>query len=136
MNLLTRTNDTTTGLGLLLLRIGTGALLLYAHGWGKLLHWSERHAGFADPIGLGPSVSFALVILAEVICSTLLVLGFVTRFAAVPIVIFTLVATFVQHLHDPFSKKELALLYLVPSLTLLFTGPGRFSLDAALARRR
>ena len=136
MNLLTGTNERTTGVGLLLLRIGTGALLLYAHGWGKLLNWSERHAGFADPIGLGPSVSFTLVILAEVVCSTLLVLGFLTRFASVPIAIFALVAAFVQHLHDPFSKKELALLYLVPSLTLLFTGPGRFSVDAALARQR
>ena len=49
-----------------------------------------------------------------------------------PIVIFGLVAVFVQHAADPFGKKELALLYLVPALTLLFTGAGRFSLDAQI----
>jgi putative oxidoreductase len=39
------------------------------------------------------------------------------------------VAAFVIHGSDPFSGKELALMYLVPFLTLVFTGAGRFSLD-------
>ena len=40
-----------------------------------------------------------------------------------------LVAIFVAHASDPWAKKELAFMYLVPALTLLLTGPGRFSLD-------
>jgi putative oxidoreductase len=54
--------------------------------------------------------------------------------------IFFAVAAFVQHGQDPFARKELALVYAVPLLALLFTGPGRYSLDArfgiGLGRRR
>ena len=128
-------DDISRSLGLLLLRLGTGGFLLYGHGWGKITHFSERAAKFADPIGLGPWWSLALVVFAEVFCSSALMLGFATRLAAVPIVIFTLVAVFVQHAAGPFDDKELALLYLVPALTLLFTGPGRFSVDAWIARK-
>jgi putative oxidoreductase len=128
-------DELTKSLGLLVLRLGAGGFLLYGHGWGKITHFSERAAKFADPIGVGPWWSFALVVFAEVVCSSALVLGLATRFAAVPIVIFGLVAAFVQHGADPFGDKELALLYMVPALTLLFTGPGRFSIDGLLGRK-
>jgi putative oxidoreductase len=47
-----------------------------------------------------------------------------------------LVAAFVVHGDDPWSKKELALLYAIPFLTLGLTGPGRFSIDAWWQKRR
>lgn len=126
----------TSSIGLLALRLGAGGLLLYGHGLAKVLHFSERAAGFADPIGLGPVVSFTLVVFAEFFCSIALILGLGTRLAAIPIVIFGLVAVFVQHISDPFPKKELALLFLVPALTLALTGAGRFSLDHMIGALR
>lgn len=122
--------------GLLVLRLGVGGLLLYGHGWGKITKFAERAPKFADPIGLGSETSFALVVFAEVFCATAVMLGLATRFAAVPIVIFSLVAAFVQHGADPFDDKELALIYGVPMLALIFTGGGRYSLDAAIGRLR
>ena len=122
--------------GLLVLRLGAGGLLIYGHGWGKITKFAERAPKFADPIGLGPETSFALVVFAEVFCAAAVMLGLGTRFAAVPIVIFTAVAVFVQHAADPFSDKEKALLFAVPMLTLIFTGGGRYSLDAAIGRMR
>jgi putative oxidoreductase len=130
------TTDPWTSLGLLILRLGTGGLLLYAHGWGKLMSFSDRLHTFADPIGLGPEVSFILVLTAEVLCAVLVAAGMWTRFAAVPILIFALVATFVQHWDDPFGKKELALLYGIPALTLILTGGGMFALEAVLGKKR
>jgi putative oxidoreductase len=130
------TDETVPSIGLLVLRLGTGGLLLYAHGLGKVLEFSKRAPTFADPIGLGPHVSFALVVFAEFFCSIAIMLGLATRLAAVPIAIFTLVAVFVQHAADPFPKKELPLLYLIPVLTLMATGAGRFSLDRAIGSTR
>ncbi len=121
--------------GLLILRIGIGSLLFWGHGLPKLLHFGERAATFANPIGVGPAASFALVVFAEVLCSSFVVIGLATRWAAVPPVIFFLVAFFIQHADDPWNKKELALVYLVPFLTLIFAGAGRYSLDALLSRR-
>jgi putative oxidoreductase len=45
-------------------------------------------------------------------------------------------AAFVAHANDPFSKKELALAYALVALVLLVTGPGRYSIDARLERKR
>lgn len=122
--------------GLLVLRLGTGGLLLYGHGWGKITKYAERAPKFADPIGLGSETSFALVVFAEVFCSSAVILGLGTRFAAVPIVIFSIVAAFVQHGADPFGDKEKALLFGVPALALIFTGGGRYSLDAVIGKLR
>ena len=129
-------NETIPSMGLLVLRLGTGGLLLYGHGLGKFMTFSKSAASFADPIGLGPVTSFALVVLAEFFCSIAIMLGLATRLAAIPIVIFALVAVFVQHAADPFGKKELALLYMVPALTLMATGAGRFSLDHLIGSGR
>ena len=124
----------TISLALLLLRIGAGGLLLGGHGWSKLMHFGERAATFADPIGLGSAASLTLVVGAEVFCAALVIMGLGTRFATIPILIFLVVAAFVQHAADPFGKKELPLLYMVPFLALLITGGGRYALDATISR--
>jgi putative oxidoreductase len=126
--------DTARDFGLLLLR-ATG-LLMMQHGWGKLMSYSERADSWADPIGLGPELSLALAIGAEFLCAILVAVGFATRLAAIPLAFTMLVAITVVHWDDPFGKKEFALLYLVPFLTLILTGAGRYSVDGWLARRR
>ncbi len=128
--------DTITSVGLLVLRLGIGGFMLVAHGWGKLTGFSTLLDRFPDPIGLGPGVSLTLAVFAEVVCSLLLVLGLGTRFAAVPLLITMLVAAFVVHADDPWSKQEFALLYAIPFLTLVFTGGGRFALDRFVKLKR
>lgn len=119
-----------TSIGLLLLRVFLGTTMLVAHGWGKLLKFGSFPPKFADPIGLGPTVSLALAVFAEVGCALLLILGLFTRFAAFPLFFTMIVAAFIIHGGDPWYKKEFALLYGVPFLMLMFTGAGRYSLDA------
>jgi len=121
---------TRSDLGLLILRVGASVLLFTGHGWPKLIQFTERLNTFANPIGIGPQASFLLVVFAEVVCSTLVLLGLFTRFAVIPLILFFLIAALIQHAHDPWARKEFALIYLTPFLTLLFTGPGRFSIDA------
>lgn len=119
-------------IGLLILRVGIGAFMLVAHGWGKLAGFGELAGVFPDPIGLGSTVSLSLAIFAEVLCALLIVFGLGTRFAAVPLVVTMVVAAFVVHADDPWAKKEFALLYAIPFLTLIFTGGGRFALDSLI----
>lgn len=123
-------------LGLLALRLGVGGMLLFQHGLPKLLSFSEKVGTFADPIGVGRAASLTLAIFAEAVCSGLIMLGLGTRAAAIPVAVTMLVAAFAVHGDDPFEKKELALLYLVPALTLIAAGPGRWSLDALVGRRK
>ncbi len=119
-------------IGLLILRVGAGGLLFAGHGLDKLLSFGAKAALFPDPLGVGPHASLALATFAEAVCSLLVVLGVATRLSALPPLITMLVAAFVVHAGDPWVKKELALTYAVPFLTLLFTGGGRLSLDSLL----
>jgi putative oxidoreductase len=119
-------------LSLLLLRLTFGGLLFLNHGWPKVLAFEEKFHSFPDPLGVGSELSYALTIFSEVFCPVLIVLGLFTRYASIPIVITMLVAVFFIHGADPLAKKEMAILYLVPFLILLTSGPGKFSLDARL----
>jgi putative oxidoreductase len=144
-----RRQDLTTSLGLLILRLGVGGFML-SHGWGKLqMLLAGKAEQFGDPLGLGPAPSLMLATGAEFLCALLVMVGFATRFAAVPLVITMAVAAFLVHRADPWSmgeaarlfmageskswaSKEPALLYMIPFLTLVFTGAGRFSMDALI----
>lgn len=124
-------------LGLLLLRLGVGGLMAVSHGFGKI---QTLFAGgpyqWADPIGLGPGLSLALAAGAEFFGGLLIAVGLLTRLATLPLAFTMLVAVFVVHAGDPFQKQEFGLLYLIPFLTLLLTGAGRWSLDHWLRTRK
>ena len=120
-----------TSLGLLLLRIGAGGMMFFGHGWAKLVGFADIAPRFPDPLGLGSATaSLALAVFAEAFCAAAVMVGVATRLASIPLVVTMLVAAFVVHSDDPWAKKELALLYAAPFLTLVFTGPGKFSFDA------
>lgn len=125
-------------IGLLILRVGVGGYLM-THGWGKL---QMLLAGkeFADPIGIGGRLSLMGITAAEFFCALLVAVGFATRLAAIGPVFAMGVAAFVVHANDPWTMgggaaKEPALLYLIPFLALIFTGPGWFSIDGLIRRR-
>lgn len=119
-------------LGLLFLRVSIGSLMMFAHGWGKLAGFAERSASFADPLGVGSAFSLGLTVSAEFFCSLAIVLGFLTRLSAVPIIITMLVAAFVIHGEDPFGKQEFAIIYAIHFLVIMIMGAGKYSLDHAL----
>jgi putative oxidoreductase len=143
----------TTSIGLLILRLGVGGYML-SHGWGKLqMMLAGDFENFPDPIGMGKGLSLVMVTVAEFFCAALVMVGFVTRLAAVPVVIAMAVAAFVAHANDPWSaetaakaffamqsetwfSKEPALLFLIPFLALVFTGAGRISIDALIWGRK
>ena len=122
--------STPTSIGLLVMRLAAGGMLLYGHGWGKLAHFSERAAHFPDPLHIGSSRSLMLSVFAEAICSTLVILGFATRFAAIPLIVNMSVATLVVNTGTAFPDHELGYFYLASFIALLFTGPGAFSVDS------
>ncbi|MGK7397846.1 MAG: DoxX family protein [Candidatus Cyclobacteriaceae bacterium M3_2C_046] len=116
-------------IGILIGRIAIGIFMIIGHGWPKLINFEKRFNSFADPIGLGSEASYVLTVFAEFLCSILLAAGLYTRLAAIPLIINMAVAAFIVHGPDPWSKKEMAVLYLTFYILLLFTGPGRYSLD-------
>jgi putative oxidoreductase len=116
-------------LGLLAVRLLAGGMML-THGIPKIDRlFGEGPVKFADPFGLGPEISLVLVIFAEVACSLLVMVGFKTRLATIPLLITMLVAAFYIHGADPFGEKELPLLFFTLFVSLLVSGPGNFTID-------
>lgn len=124
-------SSTKVSLGLLILRAGLGATML-THGYPKFRNLIAGEFKFGDPIGLGVELSFTLTVLAEFLCSILLILGLGSRLATIPLIITMLVAWLVVHINDPFGSQEKAVMYLIAFIALLLTGPGKYSLDKRL----
>lgn len=116
-------------LGKLVLRLAMGGMML-THGWPKL---EKLMAGgeikFSDPLGLGPAVSLVLVVFAEFICSILIIVGYKSKWSAIPLIITMLVAALIVHANDPFSGKEKSLLFAAGFMTIFLMGPGKYSID-------
>mgnify|MGYP000680369795 CR=1 FL=1 len=119
-------------LGQLILRGWLGLTMLINHGIPKLMKFNELSANFPDPFGIGPKFSLGLALFAEVLCSALLVVGFLARFAALMLAVTMGVAFLVVHkavvAAGP-ASGELAFIYLAGFLALVFTGAGQYSVD-------
>jgi putative oxidoreductase len=123
-----------TSFGLLVLRLWVGLTMMLNHGLDKLTHFDKFSQHFISFIGLGPDASLCLSIFAEFFSSALLVLGIFTRFGALALTINMSVAFFMVHkmaLSGP-MPGELAFIYLAIYVTILFAGPGKFSVDKIL----
>lgn len=118
---------------MLILRLGFGILMMM-HGYNKLIHFGEMQHKFMNFMGIGSTMSLALVVFAEFFCSLFLILGLFTRLAAIPLIIATCVMIFKAHNADFFGEGEHAALYLTGYLVLLFVGPGRVSVDSMIGK--
>lgn len=115
---------------LLLLRVTSGAFMLFAHGLPKLNRlFSSGEITFSDPLGIGTIPSLVMAVFSEFFCSILLILGLLTRASLIPLIITMFVAAFIHHAGDSFLQIEKALLFLLIFIVLFLTGPGKFALS-------
>lgn len=120
---------------LLIVRISVSSFML-THGIPKLMKFfSEGEITFPDPLGVGKIPSLLLTVFSEVVCSLLILIGFGTRLAVIPLMITMCVAAFIVHSTDGFGKQELPLLYLLVYLVLFVSGSGKYSIDGMINRK-
>jgi putative oxidoreductase len=120
-------------LAILILRIGFGFFLAH-YGWNKLIHFDEKVAGWPDPLHVGSFLSLSLTVFSELVCSLLVMIGFLTRPALAVLMVTMFIIIFVIHAGDPLSEREHGFSFLIPFLAIFLLGPGQYSVDAAIKK--
>jgi putative oxidoreductase len=120
-------------LATLVLRLNAGILMM-AHGYDKLIHYSEKKATFHNFLNIGTENSLLLAIFAEFFCALFITLGLFTRLVAIPLVIIMGVAVFKVHQMDFFQTGEKASLFLGIFIMLMLCGPGKVSIDGIVSK--
>lgn len=118
---------------ILVVRVLFGILFL-THGYDKLLAHASMADLFADPFKVGSTISFWMVVFAEVVCSFALIFGILQRVVLIPMIITMCVAFFWAHGGAAFSAKELSFIYMTIFVLLYITGPGEFSFDSLIGK--
>lgn len=124
-------------LGLLLLRVFTGALLIH-HGYEKLANIENFADAFVRPLHLPfPILLSYVAAFSEVIGSWLLITGLLTRMGALAVAGTISIAIYHAIVTAGFNiyLLELLGLYFAAAVTVLACGPGVFSIDELIARR-
>ncbi|HKS35087.1 MAG TPA: DoxX family protein [Enterobacteriaceae bacterium] len=121
-------------LGLFFLRLTGSLLLLWVHGLPKIFHFSEELTRIEDPFGLGTHFSLVMAIFAEVVCPVLIIAGFATRLACLPIIGVLLVAMLFVHPGWSIAEGQFGWLLLIIFTTLALTGAGRWRVGGREAR--
>ena len=124
-------------LGLLVLRVFTGALLIH-HGYEKLANIENFADAFVRPLHLPfPILLSYVAAFSEVIGSWLLITGLLTRMGALAVAGTISVAIYHAIVTAGFNiyLLELLGLYFAAAVAVLACGPGIFSIDELIARR-
>ena len=117
-------------LGFLVLRVVLGVIML-AHGYGKVFGGLHKHVEVVASLGMPGWLAY-LSAAAEFLGGILLVIGLITRLAAVAVCINMLVAIFKVHLHNGLLGQggyQFPLSLAAMAFAIIFTGAGPISLD-------
>jgi len=125
-------------LGLLLLRAVFGLYMAFGHGLGKITggpeQWAQLGGVVEGIIGFGflPTFWGFMAAVAEFVGALLVAVGFLSRPASILLVLNMAVAALAHLTGVIDGSPESALLYGAVFLSLVFTGPGSFSVDEAI----
>jgi putative oxidoreductase len=127
-------------LALLILRV-IGGIVFIAHGSQKLFVFgvAGTQGAFAQMGAPAPAITAILIMAIECLGGLALVLGLLARLAAIGLAIDMLGAILVVHLKNGFflpTGVEFVLTLMTVALAIAIAGPGAYSVDGALARRR
>ena len=127
-----------------------GLTKLHGENWFSQIPWADWQKGFSLPFDLIPvDLNWLLATWSELVFSVMLLLGLFTRFAAISLIVVTMVATAAVHwpaesgslaelwsgyviTSDGGGNFKLPLLFVIMLLPLVFHGGGKFSIDHLL----
>lgn len=122
-------------IGKLILRLSIAGLMLF-HGFAKLFNGINGIKGLVASVGLPEFIAYG-VYFGEIVFPILIIFGLFTRISSLFFALTMVFAIFLAHSADIFTLEEtgglaieLPLIYLLVSISIIFIGAGKYSLDA------
>lgn len=130
----------------------SGLTKLHGENWFAEIPWADWQKGFPIPFDLIPTdLNWFLATWSELVFAVMLMLGLLSRFTAISLIIVTMVATAAVHWPAEWSSLgelwngyvitsngegnfKLPLLFVIMLLPLVFHGAGKFSVDHLLIK--
>jgi len=122
----------------LFLRLFTGLIFLQLS-VRQMMHFDEAAAAFPALFGLTPETTLMAVVMIEIICAVLLMLGFLMRVAIVVPLLLMVLAQYAITVYGETSSYIFScppgypLMFIGIFIYLLLAGPGKISLDYIIA---
>lgn len=122
-------------IALLFIRVWFCTSLFVKHGIEKFTKFPQMVTHFPDPLHVGPTIGLSFALVADAICTILIILGLGTRLVAIIMVINLLIVFALLHQFS-FMKDHAELVYTYLGLTIfiVLAGPGKYSLDNKLPK--
>ena len=127
-------------IGKLILRVSITGLMLF-HGFFKLFNGIDGIKGLVTQSGLPEFLAYG-VYFGEIVFPILIIIGLYTRISSIFFALTMVFAIFLAHSNEIFVLGktggpviELALIYLLTSISIMFIGAGKYSLDAKCSQK-
>lgn len=127
-------------IGKLILRVSITGLMLF-HGFFKLFNGIDGIKGLVTQAGLPEFLAYG-VYFGEIVFPILIIIGLYTRISSIFFALTMVFAIFLAHSNEIFVLGktggpviELALIYLLTSISIMFIGAGKYSLDAKCSQK-
>ena len=122
-------------IGKLILRLSIAGLMLF-HGFAKLFNGIDGIKFLVNQAGLPEFIAYG-VYFGEIVFPILIIFGLFTRISSLFFALTMVFAIFLAHSSELFVLEEtggllieLLLIYLLTSISIMFIGAGKYSLDA------
>lgn len=131
------TGTTYSNMARLFLRLFVGVMFMQ-FGIRHLMNFEQMSATFPGTMGMSSETSLIVMIIIELLCSLLIMVGFLTRLATIPPIISMLFAehyiladihTISPYLIDSIQPGYLPIMFIGIYLFIILAGPGKISLD-------
>ncbi|PZR25262.1 MAG: DoxX family protein [Citrobacter freundii] len=122
-------------LSMLVFRVLVSVELMMAHGLKKVGVGVAQAETIPNPLHLPAQLNDLFATSANLFFPVLVIIGFFTRIAVIPVLAVTLTGYFVVHWNDSLLEKDTPFMYSVSFLLIMVLGPGKYSLDHFLNKR-
>ncbi|WP_443020418.1 DoxX family protein [Sphingobacterium sp. SYP-B4668] len=110
-------------------RMLLSAEMIYIYGLENIIMDVGLAQQLPNPFLLNPTLNMFFLLIANILCPFLVILGCFTRLSVLPILAMTLVEYLVLQSYDSPLVKGLSFTYSLSYFLILFLGSGKYSLD-------